>query len=338
MKTKIMKEEVIDEVLEENIENEEEQEEIIEEQDYNLMKKGIQLDYIDKLSALSKKMTMEEEKDLIQKAQGGDQKALEKMVEANMDITTATAMIEYKRIQWIKIIEKNLTLEDIIQEAHIGLITAIKKFNISQDVRFHTYAMYWIKNAINHLIYENSSTLSIPMAIFQKMITTKRIIYALTMQLFREPTEAEIINYSDGYITQNDLNKILPMIKEDNQENGISIDAINFDGMDTSSADSEVTKPIADDSAIDNYLNIEKREKTTKIQEILSTLPENDRVLIECYYGFNNEEPCLSFEKTSQRMQELGFKKISKQAVQVKHARIMKKLRANMEQLKEALL
>ena len=54
------------------------------------------------------------------------------------------------------------------------------------------------------------------------------------------------------------------MIKEDNQENGISIDAINFDGMDTSSADSEVAKPIADDSAIDNYLNIEKREKTTK--------------------------------------------------------------------------
>ena len=55
-----------------------------------------------------------------------------------------------------------MSLQDLIEEGNIGLIQAAKRFDVSRNVKFITYAVWWIKQAIMHSLAEQSGTVKLP--------------------------------------------------------------------------------------------------------------------------------------------------------------------------------
>lgn len=88
-------------------------------------------------------LTAEDEKFLITKAKRGDKSALEALVVSNLKFVVKVAY-GYKRL----LKEDGLDLEDLVMEGNVALMTAAQKFDPSKNVRFCTYAVWWIKNAI----------------------------------------------------------------------------------------------------------------------------------------------------------------------------------------------
>lgn len=106
-------------------------------------------------------LTPEEEHDLIIKAKNGDKKAIEKLLLSHLQLLVKTTS-SYKN---------SLPKEEMFQEGMLGLMRAIKKFNPSKEIRFSTYAKYWIRSYISDYIYNNVSIIKLPTG------NTKRILF-----------------------------------------------------------------------------------------------------------------------------------------------------------------
>lgn len=128
-------------------------------------------------------LSFEEEKALALRIENDDKEALEKLINSNLRIVVNIAK---------KYAKDGASLMDYIQEGNLGLINAAKKFRASFEVRFSTYACWWIKQYIVRSIYNNRNMIKIP---FRKEILLCKInrarveIKALTG---REPSAKEI--------------------------------------------------------------------------------------------------------------------------------------------------
>lgn len=100
-------------------------------------------------------ITAEEEIKLTRKIKKGDQKAIEKLVMANLRFVISIA----KQYQ-----NKGLDLVDLIQEGNLGLITAATKFNEKKGCKFISYAVWWIRQSILKAISDQCRTVRIPMS------------------------------------------------------------------------------------------------------------------------------------------------------------------------------
>lgn len=96
-----------------------------------------------------KKLTALEEKDLAIKIQNGDQEALNKLVHHNLRFVVSIAKL-YR--------DRGVPFSDLISEGNLGLIQAANKFDPEKNVKFITYAVWWIKHAIREYIEENKKT------------------------------------------------------------------------------------------------------------------------------------------------------------------------------------
>ena len=94
-------------------------------------------------------LTKEEEKELAENwAFRGDKKSMHKIIRAYSKLVIAYAM-KYKNY--------GLSITDLVQEGHIGLMQAIAKFEPQRDIRFSTYAGWWIRSSIQDYVLKNWS-------------------------------------------------------------------------------------------------------------------------------------------------------------------------------------
>lgn len=99
-----------------------------------------------------KPMTKEEEKHFISKAKNGDLEAQNKILTANLRFVFDTAK-KYKGY--------GVAMEDLIAEGNIGMIKAIKKFNLAYDIKFFSYAVWWIRQSMQALVKKAQLTNSV---------------------------------------------------------------------------------------------------------------------------------------------------------------------------------
>jgi RNA polymerase primary sigma factor len=138
--------------------------------------------YLQEISRLER-ITPDEEKvlgDLIQK---GDREALQHLVEANLRFVVSFAK-KYRGC--------GLSFLDLINEGNIGLIEAAKRFNPKKNVKFITYAVWWVRQAIVHALSDHSGAFRLPQKQANLLYRIGKTISQLTLELERHPTAEEI--------------------------------------------------------------------------------------------------------------------------------------------------
>jgi RNA polymerase primary sigma factor len=135
-----------------------------------------------------KQLTQEEERDLGRRVQQGDSEALRRLVEANLRFVVAYA----KRFR-----HSRVSLLDLINEGNIGLIQAAKKFDPEKNVKFITYAVWWIRQAILHALSEHGATFRLPQKQANVLYRLERSRQALGRELERTPSEQELAEELD---------------------------------------------------------------------------------------------------------------------------------------------
>ncbi len=87
---------------------------------------------------------------------------------------------------------RGVPFQDLIQEGHIGLMRAAKKFDHERGLKFSTYATWWIRQAITRVIADHSRTIRLPVYVSDQINRMRRMSHDLVMDLHREPTPAEL--------------------------------------------------------------------------------------------------------------------------------------------------
>jgi len=129
-------------------------------------------------------LTAEEEKELGRRIQStGDNSALQKLVESNLRFVIKIAK-KYRGF--------SMSFLDLINEGNLGLMEAAKRFDPEKNVRFTSYAVWWIRQAILHALTNMSHPLRLPAKISNTMYRMGHTITKKTAELNRRPTMQEI--------------------------------------------------------------------------------------------------------------------------------------------------
>lgn len=229
---------------------------------------NIYLNEIGKYKTLSR----EEEKELIIKIKQGDTEAKDFFIKSNLKLVVNIAK---------KRLTKGHNILDFIQEGNIGLITAIKRFDITKGYRFSTYATHWINQAISRSLPKNRN-IAIPYYLYEKLCKYIKIKTHLEQILNREPSIEEI--EKEMGIPKEEIEKL-----EKLQEGTVSINSLVKDGEDTELEDflkSEEKTP--EEITIENELphQIKKMLKN-------SGLSKREMEILLLRNGFYSEKPII---------------------------------------------
>src|SRR5262245_57724159 len=139
--------------------------------------------YLQDIQKLPLITDVEEEKRLARRAQGGDELAAERLVTANLRF-----VISYVK----KYQGHGLDLSELVAIGNEGLLKAVRKFDPDQGVKFISYAVWWVRQAVLKALAEQTRSVRIPLNQNAHLIKMSRTEMVLAQELGREPTDAEI--------------------------------------------------------------------------------------------------------------------------------------------------
>src|SRR5687767_1641173 len=125
----------------------------------------------------------EQEVELAKKIKEGDQRAMEKLVKANLRFVVSVA----KQYQ-----NQGLTLPDLINEGNLGLIKAAQRFDETRGFKFISYAVWWIRQSILQALAEQARIVRLPLNKIGSINKINKTMSALEQQLEREPSYDEV--------------------------------------------------------------------------------------------------------------------------------------------------
>jgi RNA polymerase primary sigma factor len=128
-------------------------------------------------------LTFEEELALSRRILGGDEAARMQLIEANLRLVVRIAK---------NYLTPEMSILDLIQEGNIGLMRAVEKYDYRKQVRFSTYASWWIKQAIVRSLSNKKRTIRLPHRQEEKLRKINKIYNSLSQTLRRAPTLQEI--------------------------------------------------------------------------------------------------------------------------------------------------
>lgn len=243
-------------------------------------------------------LSREEEYELGKRIQQGDKKALEKLVLSNLKFVISIAN-RYKNT--------GLPLADIINQGNLGLLEAAKRFDPERGVKFISYAVWWIRQAIIQALAEQSGTVKLPLKQASILYKINEAIEVLSKELGREPTPDEIAVYLD--MDPADIENVLRVSR-----NYLSLEAPIKDGEDRAFIDLLESGGKSVEEEI--FLNTLK----ANIEEIVDELNEREAQIIKWRFGLEGETP-----KT---LEEIGeILNISRERVRQIEARALNKLK-----------
>ncbi|HAK44372.1 MAG TPA: RNA polymerase subunit sigma-70 [Spirochaeta sp.] len=128
-------------------------------------------------------LDFEEEIELSKRIQSGDEAAQKKLVESNLRLVVKISK---------PYVSKDMSFLDVIQEGNLGLMKAAEKYDYRKNVRFSTYAAWWIRQAIVRAISNKRRPIRLPHRKEEIIRKIKQAYYSLSQIYMREPTTEEI--------------------------------------------------------------------------------------------------------------------------------------------------
>jgi RNA polymerase primary sigma factor len=247
-------------------------------------------------------LTHDQEIELAERIQGGDEDAVREMVESNLRFVVAYA----KRYR-----NPNVPFLDLIHEGNLGLIQAAKKYDPSQegqDVKFITYAVWWIRQAILHALAEHAGSFRLPQKQANTLYRMERIRSLLAERFGRAPTDREL-----------------------SEELGVSIDdvrvltrasrsSLSLNEPVDSEGDSELGDLLEQTGLPDTDEMLLRESFSRALRDALSELPARERKVLELRFGLDDDQP-----KTLREIGEVMG--LSRERVRQIESRALNKLR-----------
>jgi len=212
-------------------------------------------------------LTPEEEDRLARLAQAGDAVALEQLIRANLRFVVSVA----KRYQ-----NRGLAFGDLIQEGNIGLVTAAKKFDPDQGVKFISYAVWWIRQAILASLARQSRSVRLPLNRATELARVLRVSEELKQSLGRDPTPPEIAIKAD----------LKPAIVQ--MLLSLNVTEVRLDAPIGEADDSNlIERFLVDEDRVD--IGVEHRILQERIAVALNDIRPRDARVLRLYYGLQGE-------------------------------------------------
>lgn len=207
-----------------------------------------------------------EEIALAKKVRDGDQEAMQELAKRNLRFVISVA----KKYQ-----NRGLPLTDLIGEGNVGLLTAARKFDPDQGVKFISYAVWWIRQAILASLARQGRTVRVPLNRTADLSKIVRTAEALRQELRREPTPEEISS-----ATGLSLEVVQSLAALNTGE--VRLDAPLEPDGDRSLIERFIAEDLPDteETSMDRFLSDE-------IEEALGTLPPRDARVLKLYFGLN---------------------------------------------------
>ena len=217
-------------------------------------------------------LTAADEVALAKRVEKGDAKAKGRMINSNLRLVVSIAK-HYRG--------HGVPFGDLIQEGVIGLNRAVEKFDWRRGYKFSTYATWWIRQAVQRAVANQSRTIRIPVHVNERRQKLARTAGKLEIELGREPTQEELAEESEIEIQH--VEEAL-----DAAEAGVSLSkAVGDDD------DSVIGDLLPDDHAPDPVELADDSVRQDAVWDALAGLEERERVIIVARFGLDGEPRSL---------------------------------------------
>lgn len=238
-------------------------------------------------------LTRAEEVQLAKRIEAGDEQAKERLINANLRLVVSVAK-HYQR--------PTIPLLDLIQEGTLGLIRASEKFDWRRGNKFSTYAIWWIRQAIDRAVCNQAEPIRIPVHIQERRRRLVRARHALTRELEREPSLAEVAAAAALSPAQAEQALNVPT-------GYVPLDAPNPNRH-------ELATEIVDAQAGEAYERVDGQLTGTPLEKLLEALPLQQRQVITLRYGITGDERTTEQTATDLNISPQHVRTIERTALQ----------------------
>ena len=243
-----------------------------------------------------------EERELGKRIAAGDESARERLAEGNLRLVVSLAK---------HYVGRGVQLLDLIQEGNMGLMHAAEKYDYTKENRFSTYASWWIKEAMQRAIDQQSREIRVPVHVAENTKRVQKAAKELQQELGRDAAPEEIAKKL-GNLTEEDVKNILTYL-----QNPVSLETPVGEDGENSLGDMVEDKREATPEEAMNVL-VEQEE----VKELLEQLSDREQQVIRLRYGLGNEK--------THTLEEIGdILGVTRERVRQIEARAMEKLRKN---------
>lgn len=244
-------------------------------------------------------LTAGEEQSLARQVAAGDAAAEQRLVEANLRLVVHVAR-RYRN--------RGLPFMDLIEEGNLGLLQAARKFRPDRGTRFSTYAIWWIRQAIARALANQARMIRLPVHVEQLLTRYARTREAMTQELGRAPTLAEVAG------------RLERPVEEIEHLEAVRQQPVSFDTP-VGTASKGALKDLIEDLAAEPAARLASLlQERAELGGVLEDLPDSERTVVRLRFGLDGGDP-LTLERIGQR---LG---VTRERVRQLEATALKRLR-----------
>ena len=242
-------------------------------------------------------LTAEEELRLAKRKAEGDQKAKDRLIEANLRLVVSIA----KRYTG-----RGMSFLDLVQEGNLGLIKGVEKFNYDKGFKLSTYATWWIRQSVTRALADQARTIRVPVHMVETINRMSKMQRKLTLELGYEPSPAELAAALD--MTESKVLEIMQIARE----------PASLETPIGEEDDSNLGDFVADNNTVTPEANVEAVMLREHIDLLLQDLKDRERQVIVLRFGLEDghprtlEEVGREFNVTRERIRQIEAKALRK--------------------------